>query len=470
MSSLETQDRPNPPSREERERRGADARRRLPLEALAEYDGRTRPDPVAVLEAQARDRVQDLVPVRYGRMAATEFTFYRGAAAVMAADLARPPDSDLRVMLCGDAHLSNFGIFGTPERKLAFDVNDFDETHPGPFEWDVKRLAASLTIAAQASGFSEKKCRRIVRSCAAEYRETIAQQAQLGAMATWYAHIEANSELKDLREVLDTATRKRTQSALRKASRRTSEQALRKLTTVVNGERRIVSDPPLIVPVEELFAGEDLELLHTIIRQRLTSYAQSLRPEHRQLLAQFRMVQIARKVVGVGSVGTRTWVVLLVGTDGEPLFLQVKEAMPSVLAEFAGGPSQGTEGERVVNGQRLLQATSDIFLGWHRGPGPDGVDRDFYIRQLRDGKGSAVVETMSPEVLAWYGRLCGRALAYGHARSGDRIAIAAYLGVGPEFDHAIADFAESYSVQNTKDHAALLAAIASGRVVAHTGI
>ncbi len=474
-------------SRVGRERRGAAERRERPPAALSEHglDGRGsgvkgstgRPDPVALLEEQARNRVPELVPVRHGRMAATPFSFYRGAAAVMASDLSRAPATGLRVQLCGDAHLSNFGIFATPERKLAFDVNDFDETHPGPFEWDVKRLAASLAIAAQACGFGDKKRRKITRACAAEYRETMARQARLGTLAACYAHIEAAKDLKALRSELDSAITKRTRAALRKAEGRNNIQALAKLTTMVDGQRRIVSDPPLLVPLEELYGGADLAAPYRLLGGWLDTYARTLQSDRRELLGQFRLAQFARKVVGVGSVGTRTWIALMLGSDADdPLFLQVKEAVPSVLAGYvdgaglSGGGGFASEGERVVHGQRLTQVASDIFLGWARGPGMDGVERDFYVRQLRDGKGSAMVETMSPELMRWYGRLCGRALAYGHARSGDRIAIAAYLGSDAEFDHAMADFAEGYARQNTRDHAAMTAAIAAGRIEARAGI
>ncbi|MFZ2174566.1 MAG: DUF2252 domain-containing protein [Rhodococcus sp. (in: high G+C Gram-positive bacteria)] len=459
------------PSRAERAQRGADARRDTPPAALAEHHVADRRDPVALLEQQAADRVPELVPIRYGRMAATAFTFYRGAAAIMADDLAHSPTTGLRTHLCGDAHLSNFGLFATPERRLAFDINDFDETHPGPFEWDVKRLVASLAVAAKENGYSDKKRTKITRACAAEYRETIVRQAQLGNLAVWYSHIEPTADLTELRDQLSSAQKERARTALEKARRRDSVQALSKLTTVVDGKRRIISAPPLIVPAEEVYAGKDLEALYRDLQGKLDTYAQTLQWDRRRLYDQFQMVQIARKVVGVGSVGTRTWIILMLGADDrDPLFLQVKEAKPSVLSGYVDGPSFTTEGERVVSGQRLMQAASDIFLGWERGPGPDGVEHDFYIRQLRDGKGSAVIETMTPSVMGLYGRLCGRVLAFAHARAGDRIAIAAYVGDGTEFDHAIAEFAETYADQNTRDHAALLDAITAGRITADTGL
>ena len=459
------------PTREARAERGRAARARIPLSALAEFDTSGRPDPLDLLEQQATSRVPDLVPVRYGRMAETPFSFYRGAALVMADDLSRGPTTTVHTRLCGDAHLSNFGIFATPERKLTFDINDFDETYPGPFEWDVKRLVASLVIAAQDNGFTGKQQTRIARACAAEYRETIARQAERGNLAVWYSHIEAGTELAELRDELDSSMKKRLRKTLEKSRHRDSVQALAKLTEAVDGRRRIISTPPLIVPVEEVFADADAELLYQELHQRLRDYRSTLQWDRRVLLEQFEFVQAARKVVGVGSVGTRAWIFLLRGTgDDDPLFLQAKEAQRSVLSYYVDGPTFANEGERVVNGQRLMQAASDIFLGWQQGPGPDGVRRDFYLRQLRDGKGSAVVEAMTPTGMTLYGRLCGRVLAYGHARSGDRITIAAYLGSGTEFDDAIASFAIAYAEQNTRDHAALVAAISAGRITARRGV
>ncbi|OLL20062.1 MULTISPECIES: DUF2252 domain-containing protein [unclassified Rhodococcus (in: high G+C Gram-positive bacteria)] len=459
------------PTREERAERGRAARSGTPLSALAEFDTSRRPDPLDLLERQATSRVPELVPVRYGRMAETPFSFYRGAALVMADDLSRGPTTTVLTQLCGDAHMSNFGIFATPERKLTFDINDFDETYPGPFEWDVKRLVTSLVIAARDNTFTGKQQARIARACAAEYRETIARQAERGNLAVWYSHIEPSTELTELRDELDSSMKKRLRKTLEKSRHRDSVQALSKLTEVVDGRRRIISTPPLIVPIEEVFAAADLEQLYQELHQRLRDYRSTLQWDRRVLLEQFEFVQAARKVVGVGSVGTRAWIFLLRGTgDDDPLFLQAKEAQRSVLSYYVDGPTFANEGERVVNGQRLMQAASDIFLGWQQGPGPDGVRRDFYLRQLRDGKGSAVVEAMTPTGMTLYGRLCGRVLAYGHARSGDRIAIAEYLGSGTEFDDAITAFAIAYAEQNTRDHAALLGAISEGRITARRGI
>ncbi len=323
----------------------------------------------------------------------------------MADDLSRSPDSGLASQLCGDAHLSNFGIYATPERKLAFDINDFDETYPGPFEWDVKRLAASLVIAAKDNGFSGKERKKIVRGCAAEYRETMITQAGLGNLAVWYSHIAPEDGLEALQIDLKKRMLARTQATLDKARRRDSVQAAGKFTEIVDGRRQFISDPPLIVPANELFAGTDLTQIEELLRQRVRSYRSTLQWDRRVLLESFEMTHIARKVVGVGSVGTRAWMILMKGVDDDdPLILQVKEAQPSVLSGYVDGPTFKNEGERVVNGQRLMQATSDIFLGWERGPGLDEGEHDFYIRQLRDGKGSAVIEEMVPQGLELYGR------------------------------------------------------------------
>ncbi|WP_280433889.1 DUF2252 domain-containing protein [Nocardia carnea] len=453
--------------RAQRTERGAGQRERLPFDALAGVGSEDDRDPPALLESQAGTRIPELVPVRYGRMATSPFAFFRGAALVMADDLARTPNTGLHTQLCGDAHLSNFGLFATPERRLAFDVNDFDETFPGPFEWDVKRLVASLAVAGRDNGFKTKHRHRITRACAAEYRETMTYQAGLGELAVWYAHIEAETEMAELRAVLDSPTRKRVEKTIGKAWGRDSAHALSKLTTTgADGQPRIVSMPPLIVPVEELTTGADAELVQRTMRKRLADYRTTLQPDRRFLLDRFDYVHAARKVVGVGSVGTRCWIVLLRGPGDDPLFLQAKEAQPSVLARYLDGPEYANQAERVVTGQRLMQATSDIFLGWHRGPDADGVIRDFYIRQLRDGKGSADIDTMSPDLMALYGRLCARVLAQAHARGGDRFAIAGYLGSGDEFDSAMADFAENYADRSARDHAALLRAIEDGRVTA----
>ncbi|WP_072806068.1 DUF2252 domain-containing protein [Rhodococcoides yunnanense] len=454
--------------REARRKRGKTARRATPLESLAEHRV-VRRDPIALLEQQAATRVPELVPIRYGRMVSAEFPFYRGAALVMADDLSRSPNSGIATQLCGDAHLSNFGVYATPERRLAFDINDFDETHPGPFEWDVKRLAASLAVAAKSREFSGKQRRRIVRACAAEYRETIRRQAELGNLAVWYSNVEVTDEFEAIHNQLDPVQRKRMQQLVRKARSRDSIQALGKLTELVDGRRRIIADPPLIVPVEDMI--DDAPGAYRDLEDRLRTYRETFQHDKQVLFDDFHLVQFARKVVGVGSVGTRAWVILMQGADeSDPLFLQAKEAQESVIAPYWSGPSYDNEGRRVVEGQRLMQASSDIFLGWQRSHDPDGSKRDFYLRQLRDGKGSAVIEVMEPSGMEMYGVLCGRVLAYAHARSGNRFEIAGYVGTSTKFEDAITDFAEVYTVQNTADHQALMEAVDSGRVIAQQGI
>ncbi|WP_202421827.1 DUF2252 domain-containing protein [Gordonia sp. SID5947] len=400
-------------------------------------------------------------------MARTPFTFYRGAALLMADDLSRTPHSGLTVQLCGDAHLSNFGFFATPERRLAFDVNDFDETYPGPFEWDVKRLAASLVVAALDNGFGRKEAKATARACAREYRESMATQANLGTLDSWYSHAEPAPNLAGIRQMIDAGTAKDLAKQIKKAWRRNSLQALSKLTTVVDGKVTFVSSPPLLVPVEELLPERDLPGAYAELRERLHDFRETMSPHHRVLLDKFEFVSMARKVVGVGSVGTRAWVLLFRGKDdGDPLLLQAKEAQESVLARYLDGPAYDNQGERVVTGQRLIQAVGDVFLGWDSGRGFDGVHRDFYLRQLRDAKGSVVIETLDPNALRAYGQVCGRVLAYGHARSGDPIAISEFLGSSDEFDRAMGRFAVRYAERNARDHAAFVAAIDRGAIAA----
>ncbi|MEO8518018.1 MAG: DUF2252 domain-containing protein, partial [Dermatophilaceae bacterium] len=456
---------------EERAAAGKAARERLPLDSQAELATAERADPIELLESQAGSRVPELVPIRYGRMVASPFAFYRGGALIMAADLARTPSSALQVQLCGDAHLSNFGVYASPERRLVFDINDFDETHPGPFEWDVKRLAASLAVAGRENGYSTKKRRKIVLAAAAGYRELMIDFAGQGNLAVWYSHANIDEVLAGVADQLDSKRKARVQKQLDKANSRDSVQALAKLTTVVDGRTRILSQPPLLVPVEELWGEQEAAVAYERLGSLISSYRRTLQWDRRHLLEEFKLVQLARKVVGVGSVGTRAWILLFEGKDGsDPLFLQAKEAQASVLSGFVKGTSYRNQGERVVNGQHLMQASSDIFLGWQRTAGPDGVERDFYLRQLRDGKGSAVVENMLPDAMGFYGRICGQALARAHARSGDRVAIAAYLGKSDRFDNAIADFAEAYAEQNERDHAELARAAEIGTIMAETGL
>ncbi len=463
----------------ERAAMGKDARVRAHRASQAEFEPKSsRPDPVELLEGQSQGRVQELVPIRYGRMLVSAFTFYRGAALIMASDLATTPNSGLNVQLCGDAHLSNFGLFASPERALMFDVNDFDETLPGPWEWDVKRLAASAVIAARDREFTAKEARTAAIEVGASYRQEMARLAVMSTLDVWYSHIDVEQLLADLHAAAHTTgskadkhMAKRSRGIVDKARTRDSMQALDKLTHVVDGQRRIVSDPPLIVPADELFSqlesNELLEQLHQLVR----TYRRSLQTDRRHLLEEFQLLQIARKVVGVGSVGTRAWILLLVGRDqDDPLFLQAKEADSSVLEQFVGRSDYANHGERVVAGQHLMQAASDIFLGWERATGLDGVTRDYYLRQLRDWKGSFEVEGTIPAGLTKYVGVCAQALARAHARSGDRVAIASYLGSGDSFDRAIGEFSETYADQNQRDFEAFQKAAASGRIKVESGL
>ncbi len=459
-------------SRADRVALGKDARAAAALESHAEFAPAGKRDPVGLLLGQARTRVPELVPVRHGRMLVSAFTFYRGAALPMAADLATTPTSGLRVQLCGDAHLSNFGAFASPERRLVFDVNDFDETLPGPFEWDVKRLAASLAVAGRDNGFPGKARRKIILAAAEGYRTAMRAFAEQPLLEVWYAHLDIEPALSQYRAQMNAKRYKEAEKLLAKAHTQDSMKAVGKLTTLVEGRRRIVSNPPMIVPIEEVFADLQADAIYQLLHTVLGKYRRTLQSDRRRLLEQFAMVQVARKVVGVGSVGTRAWVVLMDAADGvEPLFLQAKEAQPSVLAGYCGRSQYNNQGERVVAGQHLMQAQSDIFLGWTRVPNPvDGVDRDFYVRQLRDWKLSAPIEAMIPTGMEIYARLCGWTLARAHARSGDRVALAAYLGGSAKFDQAIADFAETYADQNERDYAALKAAVKDGKAEATTEI
>jgi uncharacterized protein (DUF2252 family) len=459
-------------SRADRAAQGKDARRAAPLASHAEFSPDRGRDPIGLLLGQAQSRVQELVPVRHGRMLVSPFTFYRGAALPMAADLAATPTSGLRVQLCGDAHLSNFGAFASPERQLVFDVNDFDETLPGPFEWDVKRLAASLAVAGRDNGFPAKARRKIALAAAESYRTAMQEFAGQPFLDVWYAHLDIEPAVREFRSQIKAKRLKEFEKLLAKAHSRDSMQALTKLTTTVDGKRRIISDPPMIVPVEEVFSGARVDTIYELIQTVLSKYRRTLQSNRRHLLQQFTLVQVARKVVGVGSVGTRAWIALMDSGDGdEPLVLQAKEAQASVLADYAGASQYNNQGERVVTGQHLQQAQSDIFLGWSRITNPnDGVARDYYVRQLRDWKVSVPIELLLAPGMALYARLCGWTLARAHARSGDRIALAAYLGGSGKFDHAIADFAETYADQNELDYAALQTAVKDGKAEATTDI
>jgi uncharacterized protein (DUF2252 family) len=431
-----------------------------------------RPDPVKLLERQAKTRVPELVPIRYGRMLVSPFTFYRGAALIMASDLAATPRSGLVVQCCGDAHLSNFGVFASPERQLVFDVNDFDETLPGPWEWDVKRLAASMLIAAQDNGFQTKHQEKVVLDTVARYRTAMRSFAAMKDLDVWYAHLDIEDAVEQYGSQFKPKQVKRTDKQLAKARTKDSMTAFSKLTREVNGEPRILAEPPLIVPIDDLLEGRDYDEMFELLHELLRSYRATLQRDRRVLLERFRLVDLARKVVGVGSVGTRAWIALLLGRDGQdPLFLQMKEAEASVLEEFLQPSEFDNHGERVVTGQHLMQASSDIFLGWlHVEEGEGGRPHDYYGRQLKDWKGSAEIDQMAPEGMAIYGTLCGWTLARAHARSGDRIAIASYLGSGPSFDRALVEFSKAYAAQNARDHEALAKAVKSGRITAQEGV
>jgi uncharacterized protein (DUF2252 family) len=470
------------PSVEQRRARGKAARDRAPLSSHGGWTPASdRPDPVALLQEQDTSREPDLVPVRHGRMLVSPFTFYRGAAKIMAADLAATPTAGLDVQLCGDAHLSNFGAFASPERELLFDVNDFDETLPGPFEYDVKRLAASFTIAGRNNGFSKAHTRAATLASVAAYREAMAGFAQMGRLEVWYAHLTEDELLQGIRRAAKGATTKKQTKAARRAEKRAKKtaakartrdslQALSKLGELVDGRYRIVSQPPIVVPMRDLEATYGLsgEQMERVIHEQFRGYRATLRDDERQLLEQFEIVDMARKVVGVGSVGTRAFIVLLQGRDQhDPLFLQVKEATASVLEDYLPKSRYKQHGERVVYGQRLLQAASDIFLGWTKGM---QANRYYYWRQLRDMKGSADVEAMLPLGLSFYAGICGWTLARAHARSGDPVAIAAYLGKRDTFDRSITDFSELYADQNERDYQAFAAAIHSGRLEVLEGV
>ncbi len=462
---------------EDRVARGRAARLEAKRSSHAVWEPDTnRPDPIALLEEQSKTRVPELVPIRYGRMLVSPFTFYRGAALIMAADLAATPRSRLLVQLCGDAHLSNFGVFGSPERQVMFDINDFDETLPGPWEWDVKRLAASFEVAGRELGFSPADRRDIVMAGVREYRQRMRQAAGMRTLDTWYAHMKINqifnwihTEVSEKR--LGRREAREAADDIAKARTRDSTRALTKLAARVDGKLRIIGDPPLIVPIEDLvLPGTTAQDTETSMYHLLRSYRRTLSREHHPV-EEYRYVHMARKVVGVGSVGTRAWILLMVGRDDrDPLFLQAKEAQASVLERFIGRSPYQNHGQRVVVGQRLMQAASDIFLGWQRVVDIDGQVRDYYVRQLHDWKGGAEVETMRVPGATLYARLCGRALARAHARSGDRIAIASYLGSGDAFDRALADFSAAYADQNERDYAAFVSAVKSGRLTAETGL
>ena len=456
----------------ERAARGRAARGEASRASHSSLDTTAERDPVAMIEAEDTNRVPELVPIRHGRMLVSAFTFYRGAASVMAHDLESAPRSGLTVQLCGDAHLGNFGGFASPERSFVFDLNDFDETLPGPFEWDVKRLAASFEICGRSRNFTDAERQTAVLGVVRAYREAMREFAAMGNLAVWYSRLDAEAIEARLRGAHDRKQAKALGEGTAKARTKDSLKALAKLTHVVDGEVRIVSDPPLIVPIAELATGvsaADLEReLHALFRV----YRRSLQHDRRRLLEGYRLVDLARKVVGVGSVGTRAWILLLLGRDGgDPLFLQIKEAEASVLEPYLGKSQAKNHGQRVVEGQRMMQSASDIFLGWLRNPkGLDGRERDFYVRQLWDWKTSANLDAILPRGLELYAQVCGWTLARAHARSGDRVAIGAYLGKGDVFDRAVAEFAKAYADLNDRDYALLVEAVRSGRMTAEEGL
>ncbi len=456
----------------ERTAQGKAARSEVPRSRAGDHvaaEGRR--DPVTLLEEQASTRVPELVPIRYGRMLVSPFTFFRGAARIMAADLAGTPRTGLTVQACGDAHLSNFGVYASPERRLVFDINDFDETLPGPWEWDLKRLATSMLIAARDNGFAVADQERVVLGTALAYRSSMGRFAGMTTLDLWYSHLDIDALAARLGDEIGRTGRRSMKRNAAKARTRDNMKAFAKLTREVDGQPRFISDPPLVVPLSD-FDEATREDLRARMNRIVRSYRASLHHDRRVLLEQFTLVDVARKVVGVGSVGTDAWIALFLGRDqGDPLVLQIKEAQASVLEEFVGPSTHRNAGERVVAGQRITQAAHDIFLGWIRVTRTmSGHSRDYYVRQLRDWKGSALVEEMEPHTLAAYGRICGETLARAHARSGDPIAISAYLGSGTSFDRAILRFAEAYAEQNDRDHAALAQAVASGRVAAQTGV
>jgi len=480
-------------SLDDRRAAGAAARERTPRSAHSGWEPATdRPSPVKVLAEESAGREPDLVPVRHGRMLASPFTFYRGAAGIMAEDLKATPRSGLDVQLCGDAHLLNFGAFGSPERRLVFDLNDFDETLPGPFEYDVKRMSTSFLIAARNNGFTKAEAHAAALASITAYRSAMRDFAQLKTMDVWYASMDEDTITRAVSDFVTTQadTAKKAKSGHKKAARRAAKnakraarqmqrnnvkahardslQALSKLGEMVDGRHRIVSQPPIVIPVRDLALQLSPHELDHRVREQFRAYRASLQHDMRHLLEQFEVVDFAHKVVGVGSVGTRCFIVLLVGRDmNDPLFLQVKEATPSVLEGHLPRSRYRQHGQRVVQGQRLMQAASDIYLGWTK-----GVDqsRHFYWRQLRDMKGSPVVEAMTPLGLTMYANGCGWTLARAHARSGDPVAIAAYLGQGDDFDRSLLDFAARYADQNERDYAEFAAAVRSGQLPATEGI
>ncbi len=456
----------------ERVAHGVSLRAVAPLESHARWrPAAQRADPVLVLERQADLRVPELLPIRYGRMQQSAFAFYRGGAAIMAADLAGTPCSGLRAQLCGDAHLLNFGLFESPERTLVFGLNDFDETLPGPIEWDVKRLAASVEIAGRDLGFEEHERRAAVVATVRSYREALLAFAVQRNLDVWFARLPATELQSRLHGLADRASQREMKRRMTQALKRDHLRAFSRLVEECDGQLCFSHRAPLLVPVEELLEADQRERYIEVVRSFLHQYRESLPPDRRTLVESYRFLHIARKVVGVGSVGTRAWVVLLVGHDlDDPMILQLKEAQASVLAPYAGETAYECQGRRVVEGQRLMQAASDPLLGWYHVDGFDGGAHDYYVRQLWDGKASIDVSQLSPAGLVVYGESCGWTLARGHARSGDRVATAAYLGEEPTFEEAVADFAAAYAETNESDHQLLCEAVTAGRLATLDGV
>jgi uncharacterized protein (DUF2252 family) len=470
LSTLSPAEHPSPA---ERAARGKAARAEVPRSAHAAWErAPDRPDPVDLLEEQARTRVPGLVPIRYGRMLLSPLAFFRGAAYVMASDLAQTRQTALRVQLAGDAHLSNFGIYAAPDRRLVFSLNDFDETLPGPFEWDVKRLVASFAVAGRERGFGRARRRSVNLAAVRSYREAMRDFAQMRTLDVWYARLEVDEIARRWGNEVRAKRLRQIERSIAKGRAKDHLRAFAKLTEVVDGERRIVSDPPLIVPLEDLIPAGEHERMAEALQNVFRSYRRTVVVDRRQLLERFRYVHIARKVVGVGSVGVQAWILLLLGRDDEdPLFLQLKEAQASVLEPFLGRSQFANHGQRVVEGQRLTQTARDVLLGWTRAPDPDGsLERDYYVRQLWDGKARVNIEAMDADTMAVYAAICGWTLAHAHARSGDPGALAGYLGRGDAFDRALASFAEVYADQNERDYATLESAAATGRIPVESGL
>ena len=463
------------PSKQESLSQGKARRKAVPRSSHGEWaPAPDRPDPVELLRSQGRSRVKELLPLRYERMSASAFTFYRGGALIMASDLSATPSTGIMVQACGDAHISNFGLFLSPERRTVFDINDFDETLPGPWEWDIKRLAASVEICGRDNGFGKKKRKRAVLACVRSYREAMASFARMGNLDVWYAHLDVDTLAARLSARQDEEKAGAADKRLKKSKRKNSARAVRKLTEVVDGQLRFKSDPPSIVPLRDLVSHTGSEwlvehfdeaALERLMRAILVAYRTTLTEDRRRLVGSYTAVDMAHKVVGVGSVGTRAWVIVLCGADeDDPLVLQVKEAQESVLERFVGKSAHRQHGHRVVAGQRAMQTASDMLLGWCRLPDMDGKTKDYYVRQLWDGKGSIDLSLLDPEQLEQLASVCGWTLAHAHARTGDRFAIASYLGTSDAFDKALARFAAAYADQNERDYQRFMEAFAAGEL------